>query len=88
MPVSGDFIFQPSKAGDNPGGLSSDAPILSGFAWPGNTDRSLKGAAWAVVENVGAGRVVLFAEDPLFRAFWRGTAPMLDNALLFGPRPR
>jgi hypothetical protein len=28
---------------------------------------------------------VVFAQNPLFRAFWRGPAGMVNNALLFGP---
>jgi hypothetical protein len=45
----------------------------------------LTGAAWASVESVGRGKVVIFAEDPLFRAFWRGTAGLFNNALLMAP---
>ena len=47
--------------------------MLSGFTWPDNTARLLKGTTWAAVENQGSGHVVLFLGDPLFRAFWRGT---------------
>ena len=56
-----------------------------GFTWPDNTDRLLKGTVWAVVETQGSGGVVLFAEDPLYRAFWRGTARLVSNAILIGP---
>jgi hypothetical protein len=28
--------------------------------------------------------VVLFADNPLFRAFWRGPAKLVTNAILFG----
>jgi len=83
--VNGDVFFTPSRQGDNPVMLVGDNLVLAGFTWPGNTERLLKGSAWAVVENVGAGTVVLFAEDPLFRAFWRGTAGLFNNAVLYGP---
>ncbi|MFN0180637.1 MAG: M14 family zinc carboxypeptidase [Gemmatimonadales bacterium] len=83
--INGDVFMTPSKEGDNPVVLLGDDIILAGFTWPNNTERLLKGSAWAVVENVGAGKVILFAEDPLFRAFWRGTAGLFNNALLFGP---
>ena len=33
---------------------------------------------------VGRGSVVLFADDPLFRLFWRATQPLYTNALLVG----
>ena len=81
--VGGDLLT-PSKRGDNPVAFVGDNLVLSGFVWPGNTERFLKGSAWAVVENVGRGTVVLFAEDPLFRAFWRGPAGLFTNAILMG----
>ncbi|MGH7559448.1 MAG: M14 family zinc carboxypeptidase [Gemmatimonadales bacterium] len=83
--VSGDGFLTPSKKGDNPVTFLGKDLVLSGFTWPGNTERLLTGAVWAAVENVGRGRVVLFAEDPLFRAFWRGPAGLFTNALLMAP---
>ncbi len=82
--LDGDFLT-PSKKGDNPVSFLGKDLILSGFAWPGNTERLLGGSVWAVVENVGRGKVVLFAEDPLYRAFWRGPAGLFNNALLMAP---
>lgn len=82
--VSNDFLT-PSKKGDNPVSFVGKDLVLAGFAWPNNTERLLTGTAWAVVENVGQGKVILFADNPLFRAFWRGTAGLFLNALLFGP---
>jgi hypothetical protein len=61
----------------------ADSLRLSGFAWP-NTERLLKGTVWAAAENHGSGHVVLLADDPLFRAFWRGTARLVTNAMMFG----
>jgi hypothetical protein len=85
--VDGDVFWKPSKGGANPVTFSdpADALVLSGFTWPDNTARLLKGSTWAAVENQGNGRVVLFLSDPLFRAFWRGPARMLTNAILMGP---
>lgn len=85
--VDGDTFWRPSKSGANAVTFTDpvDSLVLSGFTWPDNTARLLKGTAWAVVENQGSGRVVLFLSDPLFRAFWRGPARMLTNAILMGP---
>lgn len=81
----GDNFLQPSKKGDNPVVFLGKDLVLSGFTWPGNTEKHLPGSVWAVVENVGRGKVIIFAENPLFRAFWRGTAGLLNNAILMGP---
>jgi hypothetical protein len=83
--VSGDGFLRPSREGDNPVTILGDDAVMSGFTWPGNTARLLDRTVWAAVENVGNGKVILFAEDPLFRAFWRGPAGLFQNALLMGP---
>ena len=85
--LDGDTFWKPSKSGANAVAFADpvDSLVLSGFTWPDNTARLLKGSTWAVVENQGNGRVVLFLSDPLFRAFWRGPAKLLTNAILIGP---
>jgi hypothetical protein len=60
-----------------------DSLRLAGFTWP-NTERLLRGTVWAAAERRGAGHVVVFQEDPLFRGFWRGTARLVTNAILLG----
>ncbi|HET7039082.1 MAG TPA: M14 family zinc carboxypeptidase [Gemmatimonadales bacterium] len=81
--MSGSTLFTPSRTGANPVAFVGDSLRLSGFTWP-NTERLLKGTVWAAVEDQGSGHVVLLADDPLFRAFWRGTARLVTNAILFG----
>ncbi|HTI05723.1 MAG TPA: M14 family metallopeptidase [Gemmatimonadales bacterium] len=85
--IDGDTFWRPSKGGANVAVFAdpADSLVLSGFTWPDNTARLLKGSTWAAVENQGSGRVVLFLSDPLFRAFWRGPAKLLTNAMLIGP---
>ena len=61
-----------------------EEPVLSGFAWPEAAQR-LAGSLLASVERQGDGQVVLFAHDPAFRLFWRGTMPLFLNAVMFGP---
>jgi hypothetical protein len=82
--LNGSTMLKASAKGDNPVAFVDDSLALSGFIWPGNTERLLKGTVWAASERVGRGHAVLFAADPLFRAFWRGTARLLTNAILFG----
>jgi hypothetical protein len=81
--MSGSTLLTPSKSGANPVAFVADSLRLSGFTWP-NTERLLKGTVWAAVEDQGSGHVVLLADDPLFRAFWRGTARLVTNAMLLG----
>jgi hypothetical protein len=82
--LDGSTMLKASEKGDNPVAFVGDSLVLSGFVWPGNTERLLKGTVWAATERIGRGHAVLFASDPLFRAFWRGTARLLTNAMLLG----
>ena len=61
-----------------------ESPVIAGFAWPEAEER-LAGSLLVGSESRGRGGVVLFAQDPAFRLFWRATTPLLLNALLFGP---
>ncbi len=81
--VPGDFLT-PSKTGENVVVFEAGAPILAGFTWPGNTRKFLDGSAWATVDQAGRGTVVAFAENPLFRGFWRGPAMLFANAVMHG----
>lgn len=86
VPISGSWFMTLARRGDNVAVLGPSGNVLSGFTWPGNTERFLANTSWAAVEPQGRGTVVIFAQNPLFRAFWRGAAGMVNNALLFGPR--
>jgi hypothetical protein len=83
--MRGGAMLKPSEQGDNPVSFVGNATLLAGFAWPDNTERLLDGAVWAATERQGRGNVVMFADDILFRGFWRGPARLLTNAILFGP---
>jgi hypothetical protein len=41
-----------------------------------------------IAERHGKGLVVRFANNPLFRGFWRGTERLWVNSLFFGPLVR
>ncbi len=81
--IPGAFL-RPSKDGDNVVTFAPDDPVLAGFTWPGNTEKFLPGSVWASVDRAGRGTVIAFADDPLFRAFWRSSAMLFTNAVLFG----
>ena len=60
------------------GGLRGKDLTLAGFTWPDNTEKYLRNSVWATVENSGSGRVIVFADNPVYRGFWRGTAKLFD----------
>ena len=64
--------------------VATEAPLLSGFAFP-EAEQRLAGSLLAAVEEHGRGSVVLFAQEPAYRLFWRGTMPLLLNAAIYGP---
>ena len=83
------YFFRPSKEGTNAlvfvAGAREPPLRIAGFVWPGNTERLLKGTAHVIDEPTGRGHVVLFAEDPNFRGFWRSLTKMFFNSFLFQP---
>jgi hypothetical protein len=84
--ISSGFFFRPSKEGTNAVVFSPDASQslrISGFVWPNNTEKLLRGTTYLYEEPTGRGHVVLFAEDPNFRGFWRTTTRLFFNSFLF-----
>jgi hypothetical protein len=57
---------------------------LAGLLWPEARERHAD-SAYATVERVGRGQIVLFAADPMFRGYTEGSGRMLLNAVIFGP---
>ncbi len=77
-------LLRPSEKGANPVVFTGAGLTLAGFTWPGNTEKHLHDGVWAAVDTVGLGSVIVFAENPVYRGFWRGPAKLLTNAVLFG----
>lgn len=74
------------ESGENPFGLVvryADDPLASGYASATNLER-LSGKGMLAAERVGAGSVILFADNPNFRAYWLGTKRLFSNSLFFG----
>jgi len=83
--VQGDLFLRPSKDGENVAIFPTTGPLVrAGFTWPGNTERLLRGTAFLVDEPLGAGHVVLFTNEPLFRGWWRALDKLVLNALVLG----
>jgi hypothetical protein len=61
----------------------AEQPLLAGFIGQQRQDE-IRGQPALIAERQGAGLVVRFANNPLFRGFWRGTERLFDNALYMG----
>lgn len=82
--VASSHVFGASPTGTNVARIRTEKPLLSGFAWP-EAEARLRGAAYLIDEPKGKGHVVLFADDPNFRNYWRGLEKLFTNALLLAP---
>ena len=70
---------------DNPYGtvIAYDTPpVISGYASAAKQEQ-IGGTAALVAERKGSGSVILFADDPNFRAIWYGSNKLFLNALYF-----
>ena len=78
-----------SRGGANPVVFAgADRLVVSGFSWPDNTARTYAGRPFATVDRAGAGRIILFAADPLHRGTFDAPAGFLMNAIYLGARGR
>jgi hypothetical protein len=58
-------------------------PLLAGYISPAN-EKILKNSAAVICSSFGRGKIVSFADNPNFRAFWFGTSKLFMNAVFFG----
>jgi hypothetical protein len=83
--VNSGYFFRPSNLGSNAVVFVSEnnKPLrISGFVWQDNTERLLRNTSYVIGESEGRGKVILFAEDPNYRGFFRSTIKLFFNALL------
>jgi hypothetical protein len=84
--LEGSTFLKLSREGANVGVFASTGPLhRAGFVWPGNTERLLRGTAFLIEEPVGDGHVVVFANEPMFRAWWHALDRLVMNAIVLGP---
>ncbi len=65
----------------------AESPLLSGYIGEQRLTE-MSGQPAIIAERQGKGLVVRFANNPIFRGFWRGTEKLWVNALYFGPLVR
>ncbi len=66
----------------NVGLYDEDEPRLSGYVSEENLE-TMPGTVSIKADQVGSGTVVLFTDNPSFRAFWFGTNRLIANSLFF-----
>jgi hypothetical protein len=80
----GTRVFEPAEGVETVAFFPPNVSRISGVISAENLRRLGQGS-WLVTKRMGQGSVVLFADDPLFRLFWRSTQPLYLNAILLGP---
>ncbi len=76
------FLQNSSNPYNNVAQYLSD-PLVGGYVHS-TTMKKLKGSASIIVGAEGAGRVVMFADEPNFRGTWYGTNKLFLNSLFYG----
>ncbi|MBT8396694.1 MAG: hypothetical protein KJN92_07000, partial [Gemmatimonadetes bacterium] len=61
----------------------AEESLLSGYA-PPDYEEELSKKAWLLLENVGRGNAVLFADNPLYRMFLESEHQLVLNAVVLG----
>ena len=83
--LSGQSAYMSKHPVATPVRLTESAHLrLSGLLWTEAKQRSAN-TAYATVERLGNGQVILFANDPFFRGYYEGTGRLLLNAVILGP---
>ncbi|MCY3773571.1 MAG: M14 family zinc carboxypeptidase [Gemmatimonadetes bacterium] len=78
-----EIFFEPSATPGATVARYASSPLLSGYISP-KRHAELANTAALIARRLGNGAVVLFADNPNFRAFWYGTNGLFLNAVFFG----
>ena len=79
----GTAFFKLSEASAANVARYTSSPLISGYIAEEKLSE-LKNTASIIAKKQGSGRIILFADNPAFRAFWYGTHGLLMNAVFFG----
>ncbi|MCL4213132.1 MAG: hypothetical protein KJZ74_04400 [Gemmatimonadales bacterium] len=83
--MGGSSFYTLSKDGGNVAVFPTTGTLRrGGFVFPDNSERLLKGSTLITQERVGSGNLVMFANEPMFRAWWRALDRLVLNAMLLG----
>ena len=79
----GDTFFELSTTAAANVGRYTKTPLLSGYISEEKL-KEIQNSASIIARRQGGGHVILFADNPSFRAFWYGSNGLLLNAVFFG----
>jgi hypothetical protein len=83
--VSGTYAFTLSRDAQIAAAFPDESSLrIAGHMWP-EAQRALARSLYTWVEPAGRGHVVLFADDPNFRATQLSTMRLFFNAVVLGP---
>lgn len=77
------YVFEPDPLHFKNPVTYAKQPLLSGYLHPKN-EAMMAGGSALQMASLGKGRVINFADNPNFRAFWYGTNRLFANAVFFG----
>jgi hypothetical protein len=76
-------ILLPSQNAYSTVAKYTENPLVGGYLHP-TSAKKIKNSAAILVGAEGAGKVIMFSDDPNFRGTWFGTNKLFLNALFFG----
>ncbi len=82
--LSSGVAFEPAESFESVAFFPEGVDRISGVISEENLER-LDRSAWLAERSLGSGKVILFADDPLFRGFWYSGYQLYTNALLLAP---
>ena len=83
--IGGANVFMSSHPVATPARLADKNDLrLAGLLWPEARER-MANSAYATVERMGRGQIILLADDPIFRGYTEGTGRLFLNAVILGP---
>jgi hypothetical protein len=83
--LSTGVAFEPSEDVETVAWFPEGLARISGVISDDNLAR-LDRSSWIMDHRMGSGRLILFADDPIFRGFWYGTWSLYVNAILLASR--
>jgi hypothetical protein len=86
--IDSDYLFAPSKNGHNVASFTDSNKLRVSGLISERMENALPNQVYLIDEPTGQGHVILFADDPNFRAVWDGLTRLFLNSIFFAPSLR